>query len=53
MLNQYGIDSYFAILKNVCSLEYAMNTENSFNNLADTTEQVFRLIDKFNMMLFL
>ncbi len=44
ILNQYGIDAYFPILKDICSPEEAM--ENAYNNLADTTEQVFNLIKK-------
>lgn len=44
VLNEYGIDAFFPILKNVCTLESAMNTENAYKNLADTAEQVFNLL---------
>jgi len=43
-LNECGIDAYFPILRTVCSLEDAMNTENAAENLSDTAEQVFRVI---------
>jgi len=42
--NTCGIDAYFPILREICTLEDAMNMENAFGNLADTAEQVFRLI---------
>ena len=42
--NEYGIDAFFPILKNPCSLEEAMDNENASKNLADTAEQVFRLV---------
>lgn len=42
--NQNGIDAYFPILQNITSLEEAMCPQNAKENLADTTEQVFRLI---------
>ena len=44
LLNQYGIDAFFPIIKGICSLDQAMNTQNAYANLADTAEQVFRLI---------
>lgn len=44
ILNQYGIDAFFPIIKGICSLDQAMNTQNAYANLADTAEQVFRLI---------
>ena len=43
-LNECGIDAYFPILRTVCSLEEAMNTENAAENLSDTVEQVFRVV---------
>ena len=43
-LNGCGIDAYFPILRTVCSLEDAMNTENATENLSDTAEQVFRAV---------
>lgn len=42
--NAHGIDAYFPIVRTPCSLEDAMNPENAYRNLADTAEQVFRLI---------
>lgn len=44
ILNQHGIDAFFPILKGICSLDEAMNTQNAYANLADTAEQVFRLV---------
>ena len=44
VLNECGIDAYFPVLRNVCSLEDAMNTENAASNLSDAAEQVFRVI---------
>lgn len=43
--NEHGIDAFFPVLRNVCSLEEALNTDNAFDNIADTAEQVFRLIN--------
>ena len=42
--NASGIDAFFPILKNVVTREEAMSTETARKNLADTAEQVFRLI---------
>ncbi len=42
--NQHGIDAFFPILRNVTTLEEALNKENAYNNLCATAEQVFRLI---------
>ena len=42
--NQKGIDAFFPVLRNVVTLEEAMKPENAAANLADTAEQVFRLI---------
>ncbi len=39
-----GIDAYFPILRSVCTLEEAMNGKNAYKNMADTVEQVFRLV---------
>ncbi len=41
--NKYGIDAFFPILRNICSLEDAMNTANAQRNLADTVGQVMRV----------
>ncbi len=42
--NKEGIDAFFPIVRMPCSLEDAMNKENAKTNLADTAEQVFRLL---------
>lgn len=42
--NQNGIDAYFPIVKGPCSLEEAMDTDGAYNNLADTSEQVFNIL---------
>ena len=42
--NEAGIDAFFPIVRTVCTLEEAMDTENAFSNMADTAEQVFRLL---------
>lgn len=42
--NQNGIDAYFPILRSITSLKEAMLPANAKENLADTAEQVFRLI---------
>ena len=41
--NQAGIDAYFPILREITTLEDAMNKENTRRNLEDTVEQVIRL----------
>ncbi len=43
--NTCGIDSYFPILRGGCTLEEAMEPHTAYKNMADTVEQVFRLID--------
>lgn len=43
--NQNGIDAFFPILRSIVTLEDAMKPENAKANLADTAEQVFRLIN--------
>lgn len=42
--NDYGIDAYFPILRNVVSIEDALNIDNARKNLMMTAEQVFRLM---------
>lgn len=42
--NEHGIDAYFPILRNVVTLDEALDTSNARENLSDTVEQVFRLI---------
>ncbi len=43
--NEHGIDAFFPILRNVTSLEDALDTNNAYNNLLATAYQVFRLIN--------
>lgn len=42
--NNKGIDAFFPIVRNITSLNEAMNTENAKKNLADSVEQVFRIL---------
>ncbi len=42
--NKNGIDAFFPILRSIMTLEEAMKPENAKANLADTAEQVFRLM---------
>lgn len=46
--NEHGIDAYFPILRKICTLDEAMDEQNAYQNLADTAEQVFRLISATN-----
>lgn len=41
--NEYGIDSFFSILRNPVSLEEALDRDKASDNLTKTAEQVFRL----------
>ena len=43
-------DAYFPILRTVCSLEEAMNTEIAAENLSDTAEQVFKALRAIKMI---
>lgn len=43
--NDHGIDAFFPILRKVCTLQEAMDSENARNNMIYTAEQVFRLIN--------
>lgn len=43
--NKNGIDAFFPILRSVSSLEEALDKNNARANMADTAEQVFRLIN--------
>ena len=47
--NEHGIDAFFPILRSVVSLEEAMDSKNAAQNMADTAEQVFRLIRAVNL----
>lgn len=42
--NVHGIDAYFPIIRGVTTLEEALCKENAYKNLADSIEQIFRLI---------
>ena len=42
--NENGINAYFPILRSICTQEEAMNPDFARMNLADTAQQVFRLI---------
>ena len=42
--NEHGIDAYFPITRGIVTLEEAMKPENAAKNLADTAQQVWRLI---------
>lgn len=44
LCNQHGIDAFFPILHTITTLEEAMTPETTRQNLTNTTEQVFRLI---------
>lgn len=44
LCNQEGIDAFFPILRTVCTLDDAMNTDIAYQNLKCTAEQAFRLI---------
>lgn len=46
--NKNGIDAFFPILRRICTLEEAMDSDNARQNMIDTVEQAFRLfcIDK-------
>lgn len=42
--NDHGIDAFFPIVRSAVTLEEAMDKGNAARNMADTAEQVFRLI---------
>ena len=42
--NEKGIDAFFPIVRGVTTLDEAIKKENACSNMADTVEQVFRLI---------
>ena len=42
--NAAGIDAFFPILRSVVSLKEAMSSETASENMKDTAEQVFRLL---------
>lgn len=43
--NQHGIDAFFQILRGVVTLKEAMNKEVAHQNMVDTVEQVFRVVE--------
>lgn len=43
--NAHGVDAFFPIVRNVCTLQEAMDRDNAKKNIISTVEQVFRLID--------
>jgi glycerate kinase len=45
--DECGIDAFFPIVRRITTLDEAMNVENASQNLADTAEQVFRLMKTF------
>lgn len=45
--NEAGIDAFFPILRTVTSLEEAMEPRQAMENMEDTVEQVFRVIQSF------
>lgn len=45
LTNEHGIDAFFPIVRRPCTLVEAMNVDTSYKNLADTAEQVFRVIN--------
>lgn len=42
--NEYGVDAYFPIIRDIMTRKEAMNPDRAYANLADTAEQVFRLL---------
>lgn len=42
--NQHGIDAFFPIVRGAVTLQEAMDPQNAERNMADTAEQVFRLL---------
>ena len=46
--NGHGIDAFFPAVRTPCSLDEAMDPENAKANLADTAEQVFRVINSIS-----
>ena len=43
--NEHGIDAFFPILRGVVTPQEAMDSLNARKNMADTVEQVFRLMN--------
>ena len=45
--NAHGVDSFFPIVRGVCTLQEAMECENAKKNIVSSVEQVFRVIDNY------
>ena len=45
--NERGIHAFFPSVRGITTIEEAMDPQNAKNNLKDTAEQVFRLINRF------
>lgn len=48
LCNENGIDAFFPILRSISTLDEALDKDNAAKNLADTTEQAFRLIKRIH-----
>lgn len=46
--NEHGIDAYFPVIRDIMTLNEAMDPRNARRNLTDTAEQVFRLLKIWN-----
>lgn len=46
-IHSCGIDAYFPVIRKICTSEEAMDKVSTYRNVADTAEQVFRLIRVF------
>ena len=44
VVNEHGIDAFFPILRNVCTLDEALDLTNAAKNMSECAEQGFRLI---------
>lgn len=47
LCNKKGIDAFFPIMRGVSSFKEALNSKNAKENIADSVEQVFRLLQLF------
>ena len=48
--NAHGIDAFFPIVRNVCTLQEAMDSDKAKANIVSAVEQVFRLINILDMV---
>ena len=48
LCNENGIDAFFPILRNIVTLQEAMDHDNAEKNMIATVEQVFRTIKTFS-----